>query len=78
MQSFPSGHTANSFAAAIFTSLFLNAQLKVIADHASTIWALTATIAPLIGASLIAGSVYMSHVSVFPSSAYLLLLTNRA
>ncbi|TVY17104.1 Lipid phosphate phosphatase 1 [Lachnellula arida] len=61
MQSFPSGHTANSFAAAIFTSLFLNAQLKVIADHASTIWALTATIAPLVGASLIAGSVYMSH-----------------
>ncbi|TVY82623.1 Lipid phosphate phosphatase [Lachnellula suecica] len=61
MQTFPSGHAANSFAGATFISLYLNAKLKVFADHASSMSALLVTIAPLIGATLVSGSMYISY-----------------
>jgi diacylglycerol diphosphate phosphatase/phosphatidate phosphatase len=63
MQSFPSGHTSSSFAAGIFLTFYLNAKLKTFADHTSQFWTFIVTIAPLLGASLIAGSMYVSHVS---------------
>jgi diacylglycerol diphosphate phosphatase/phosphatidate phosphatase len=56
LQSFPSGHSAASFAAAIFLSLYLNAKLKTFADFESNTWSVFITIITLIDASLIAGN----------------------
>jgi len=64
LQGFPSGHSASSFAAAVFLSLYLNAKLKVFSDHASEFWAFIVILLPLIGASLVSGSMYTSYVSL--------------
>jgi len=61
LQGFPSGHTGSAFAAAIFITLYLNAKLKVFADHAPDFWAFMVTMAPLLGASLLSGSMYVTH-----------------
>jgi hypothetical protein len=64
LQGLPSGHSASSFAAAVFLSLYLNAKLKVFSDHAAEFWAFMVILLPLIGASLVSGSMYTSHVSL--------------
>ena len=62
MQSFPSGHSANSFAAAVFLTLYMNAKLKTIGDHASHYWTFLLTITPLVLASVLAALMYITHV----------------
>ncbi|KAM5376761.1 hypothetical protein ACJZ2D_005384 [Fusarium nematophilum] len=54
--SFPSGHTTAAFAGFGFLFLWLNAKLKVWADHKPAFWKLCVTFAPVLGAVLIAGS----------------------
>ncbi|KAL3425821.1 pap2 superfamily protein [Phlyctema vagabunda] len=61
LQSFPSGHTANSFAVALFLALYMNAKLKPFADYGADFWAYMVTILPLLCASLISGSMFISH-----------------
>lgn len=54
--SFPSGHTTAAFAGFGFLFLWLNAKLKVWADHKPAFWKLTLTILPVLGAVMIACS----------------------
>ncbi|CAG8982847.1 hypothetical protein HYALB_00006657 [Hymenoscyphus albidus] len=61
LQSFPSGHAANSFASGSFTILYLNAKLKTFSDHGSHFWIMMVTISPLLVASLVSGSMYTSY-----------------
>lgn len=56
LESFPSGHSTAAFAGFIFLSLYLNAKLKVFSNHHPAMWKLIATYAPVLGATLIAGS----------------------
>jgi hypothetical protein len=64
MQSFPSGHAASSFAAALFVTLYMNAKLKTFADFESTSWSIVFTLAPLVLAFAIAGGLVLEHVSL--------------
>jgi len=64
LQGFPSGHAANSFASAIFLVLYMNGKLKAFADYAADFWVLVVTLTPLIGASLIAATMYTSYVRI--------------
>ena len=63
MESFPSGHTANAFAAATFLALYLNGKLKAFSDYHTSYWKMLAILAPLIAACFVAGSVVIDHVS---------------
>ncbi|KAF4983451.1 hypothetical protein FZEAL_1180 [Fusarium zealandicum] len=54
--SFPSGHTTAAFAGFGYLFLWLNAKLKVWADHKPAFWKLCLTFMPLLAAVLIAGS----------------------
>ena len=54
--SFPSGHSTAAFAGFIFLYLYLNAKLKVFSNHHPAMWKLVATYAPVLGATLIAGT----------------------
>jgi membrane-associated phospholipid phosphatase len=56
MTSFPSGHSTAAFAGFGFLFLWLNAKLKVWADHRPAFWKLTVSLLPLLGALLIACS----------------------
>lgn len=54
--SFPSGHSTAGFAGFGFLFLWLNAKLKVWADHKPAFWKLTLNMVPLLGAVMIACS----------------------
>lgn len=54
--SFPSGHSTAAFAGFGFLFLWLNAKLKVWADHKPAFWKLLLTFVPVLAAVLIAGS----------------------
>jgi diacylglycerol diphosphate phosphatase/phosphatidate phosphatase len=54
--SFPSGHSSAGCAGFGFIFLWLNAKLKVWADHKPAFWKLFLTFLPLLGAVLICGS----------------------
>ncbi|KAG8863164.1 hypothetical protein FRB96_009346 [Tulasnella sp. 330] len=56
LESFPSGHSTAAFAGFVFLTLYLNAQFKVIGDHRPAYWKIVVTLAPLLGATLIAGA----------------------
>ncbi|KAG8932055.1 hypothetical protein FRC02_001744, partial [Tulasnella sp. 418] len=56
LESFPSGHSTAAFAGFVYLSLYFNAQLKVMSDHRPAYWKLILVFAPLLGATLIAGS----------------------
>lgn len=60
---FPSGHAATSFAAAVFLALYINGKLKPFSDLAPGVLDLATVLAPLLVASLISGSQYVTHVS---------------
>ena len=56
MQSFPSGHTSESFFVGTFLALYLNAKLKAFSDYHTSFWKWLAVMSPLFGACLIAGT----------------------
>ncbi|KAK4556805.1 hypothetical protein LTR86_006376 [Recurvomyces mirabilis] len=56
MQSFPSGHTAASFAVAVYTSLYFNAKLKLWSGSRATHWELVVLCLPILGAVMIGSS----------------------
>jgi diacylglycerol diphosphate phosphatase/phosphatidate phosphatase len=56
LESFPSGHSTAAFAGFIFLYLYLNAKLKAFSNHHPAMWKLVATYAPVLGATLIAGT----------------------
>ena len=56
MQSFPSGHTSESFFVGTFLALYLNAKLKAFSDYHTSFWKWLAVMTPLFGACLIAGT----------------------
>lgn len=56
LESFPSGHSTAAFAGFVFLYLYLNAKLKVWSNHHPAMWKLIATYAPILGATLIAGT----------------------
>lgn len=56
LESFPSGHSTAAFAGFIFLYLYLNAKLKVFSNYHPAMWKIVAVYAPVLGATLIAGS----------------------
>lgn len=56
LESFPSGHSTAAFAGFVFLFLYLNAKLKVWSNYHPAFWKMIVTYAPLLGATLIAGS----------------------
>lgn len=56
LESFPSGHSTAAFAGFVFLYLYLNAKLKVFSNYHPAFWKLIAVYAPILGATLIAGS----------------------
>lgn len=56
MTGFPSGHSTVAFAGFGFLFLWLNAQLKVWADHQPAFWKLVVTMLPLLAAFIFAAS----------------------
>ncbi|KAK8244791.1 PAP2 superfamily protein [Phyllosticta capitalensis] len=56
LESMPSGHSTAAFAGLVYLSLYLNAKLKVFSNSHPAMWKLIATMAPLLGAVLIAGA----------------------
>ncbi|KAI1506258.1 acid phosphatase/Vanadium-dependent haloperoxidase [Biscogniauxia marginata] len=55
LQSFPSGHSTTIMAAAAYLFLYLNAKLKVFANHHSPMWKLVLLYCPILGAVLVCG-----------------------
>lgn len=56
LESFPSGHSTAAFAGFVFLYLYLNAKLKVWSNYHPALWKLVVIYAPILGATLIAGS----------------------
>ncbi|RXK36888.1 hypothetical protein M231_05862 [Tremella mesenterica] len=56
LESWMSGHSTAAFAGFVYLFLYFNAQLKVMADHRPAYWKMILTVAPILGASLIAAS----------------------
>ncbi|WVQ95673.1 hypothetical protein IAU59_002771 [Kwoniella sp. CBS 9459] len=56
LESWMSGHSTAAFAGLVYLFFYFNSQLKVMADHRPAYWKMILTIAPLLGASLIAAS----------------------
>lgn len=70
-----SDHTAESKLTSIaeqYLFLYFNAQLKVMSDHRPAYWKMILTIAPILGASLIAASL---TVDEYHNCAYRVLPT---
>lgn len=61
MQSFPSGHTAESFFVGTFLALYLNAKLKAFSDYHTSFWKWLAVVFPLFGSCLIAGTLVIDR-----------------
>jgi len=56
LESMPSGHSTAAFAGFVFLSLYLNGKLKLFSNYHPAMWKLAAVYAPILGATLIAGS----------------------
>lgn len=56
LESMPSGHTTAAFAGFVYLFFYLNAKLKVFSNYHPAMWKLVVTMAPLLGACLIAGA----------------------
>ncbi|WWD20735.1 hypothetical protein CI109_105211 [Kwoniella shandongensis] len=56
LESWMSGHSTAAFAGFVYLFFYFNAQLKVMSDHRPAYWKMILTIAPILGASLIAAS----------------------
>lgn len=56
MQSFPSGHTSESFFLGTFLALYLNAKLKAFSDYHTGMWKWLAVMLPVFGSCLMAGT----------------------
>ena len=63
MQSFPSGHTGNSFAAATFLALYLNAKLKGFSNYHTSFLKQMVIIVPLIGAGFVSAGMVIDRAS---------------
>ena len=61
MQSFPSGHTAESFFVGTFLALYLNAKLKAFSDYHTSLWKWLAIMSPLFGSCLLAGTLVVDR-----------------
>ena len=61
MQSFPSGHTSESFFVGTFLALYLNAKLKAFSDYHTSFWKWLAVMFPLFGSCLIAGTLVVDR-----------------
>ena len=61
MQSFPSGHTSESFFMGTFLALYLNAKLKAFSDYHTSFWKWLAVMLPLLGACLVAGTLVVDR-----------------
>ena len=85
MQSFPSGHTMNSFAAAGFLSLYLNAKFSSAENRRVHFWKSLLIFLPLLGAGTVACTVvvdrnHFAHdvVLSIPIGLFLATLVYRA
>lgn len=67
MQSFPSGHTSESFLVGTFLALYLNAKLKAFSDYHTSFWKMFAIISPLFGSILVAGTLIVDRVRISQS-----------
>jgi len=56
LESFPSGHSTAAFAGFVFLFLYFNAKLKLWSNYHPAFWKMILVYAPLLGATLIAGS----------------------
>jgi diacylglycerol diphosphate phosphatase / phosphatidate phosphatase len=86
LESMPSGHSTAAWAGFLYLYFYLNAKLKVFSNHHPAFWKLIALYAPLLGATLITGSLTIDEFhnwydclagavigSVFALSAYRML-----
>jgi membrane-associated phospholipid phosphatase len=56
LESFPSGHSTAAFAGFIYLAIYFNAMLKVMSAHNPAYWKMILFFSPILGATLIAGS----------------------
>ncbi|KXJ88010.1 phosphatidic acid phosphatase type 2/haloperoxidase [Microdochium bolleyi] len=56
LESMPSGHTTAAFAGFVYLYFYLNAKLKVFANHHPAMWKLVLIYMPILGAVLIGGA----------------------
>ena len=63
MESFPSAHTASSFALGVFLALYLNAKLKAFSDYHCSFWKVAVVLAPIFGALAVASASLVDGVS---------------
>ncbi|KAI1813633.1 PAP2 superfamily-domain-containing protein [Poronia punctata] len=61
MQSFPSGHSTTTFAAAIYLSLYLNSKLKVFGNYHTSLWRLVVVLLPILAAVLLVGTLIVDN-----------------
>lgn len=61
MQSFPSGHTSESFFLGTFLALYLNAKLKAFSDFHTSFWKWLAVMLPLFGSCIFAGALVVDR-----------------
>jgi diacylglycerol diphosphate phosphatase/phosphatidate phosphatase len=86
LESMPSGHSTAAWAGFLYLYFYLNAKLKVFSNHHPAFWKLIVLYAPLLGATLITGSLTIDEFhnwydclagavigSVFAISAYRML-----
>ncbi|KAI0181894.1 acid phosphatase/Vanadium-dependent haloperoxidase [Hypoxylon sp. FL1284] len=59
LQSFPSGHSATTFAASVYMYLYLNAKLKIFSNYHPAMWKLVLLYMPILGAVLVSGALVM-------------------
>lgn len=64
---FRSGHSTAAWAGLLFLSIWFNAHLKIFADYRSSMIKMTFFFAPLLGATLICGSLTIDEVRVHNS-----------
>ena len=61
MQSFPSGHTSESFFVGTFLALYLNAKLKAFSDYHTSFWKWLVVMFPLFGSCLLTGTLVVDR-----------------
>jgi len=61
MQSFPSGHSTTTLAAAVYLCLYLNAKMKVFANYHTPMWKLLVLLLPILAAVLLVGTLIVDN-----------------
>ncbi|KAH7309567.1 hypothetical protein B0I35DRAFT_359342 [Stachybotrys elegans] len=61
LTSWPSGHATAAFSGFVYLTLWMNAKLKVLADHRPSFWRLFVTLLPMLAALYMNGIITVDH-----------------